>query len=237
MNRAFVKKFFPGVDNPIGKRVSGSRRNLLGRDRGRGGRREDRQPWRRRPPMQTYRAVPRVLLQQHHGGGPKFARRHRARCSHARKEVLAIDPAARCTPRRPWPDRRRLARPALLLTSPRGRLRRRGPAPREHRRLYGVISHGVPRNAPSSGAPLHRAGRRDIASMVVSQSRAHRRRPRHRPRGLPLFGSWPRSLALRHPGARDRFTFAGVIFVLGTVAVLACLIPRPCARRMWMIVA
>jgi ABC-type antimicrobial peptide transport system permease subunit len=26
-------------------------------------------------------------------------------------------------------------------------------------------------------------------------------------------------------GARDPFTFAGVIFVLGTVAVMACLIP------------
>ncbi len=92
--------------------------------------------------------------------------------------------------------------------------------------LYGVISYGVAQRTREFGVRLSiGASRRDIASMVVSQG------SRLIGAGLSiglvgaLFAARLFPSLLFGIGARDPFTFAGVILVLGTVAVMACLIP------------
>ena len=92
--------------------------------------------------------------------------------------------------------------------------------------LYGVISYGVAQRTREFGVRLSiGASRRDIASMVLNQG------SRLIGVGLAiglvgaLFSARLFQSLLFGIGARDPFTFAGVIFLLGVVAVLACLIP------------
>ncbi len=92
--------------------------------------------------------------------------------------------------------------------------------------LYGVISYGVAQRTREFGVRLSiGASRHDIAKMVLNQS------SRLIAAGLAmglvgavLSAQLFQSL-LFGVGARDPFTFAGVILLLGTVAVMACLIP------------
>ena len=98
--------------------------------------------------------------------------------------------------------------------------------------LYGVISYGVARRTREFGVRLSiGASRRDIASMVLAQS------SRLIGAGLAigllgaLFSARLLHSLLYGIGARDPFTFAGVIVLLGAVAVAACLIPALRAAR------
>jgi len=92
--------------------------------------------------------------------------------------------------------------------------------------LYGVISYGVAQRTREFGVRLSiGASRHDIAKMVLTQS--------SRLIGVGLFlGLVGALLSVRlfqsmlfGIGARDPFTFGGVILLLGSVAVMACLIP------------
>ena len=92
--------------------------------------------------------------------------------------------------------------------------------------LYGVISYGVAQRTREFGVRLSiGASRRDIASMVLNQG--------SRLIGVGLSIGLVGALVsarlfqslLFGIGARDPLTFTGVILLLGTVAVLACLIP------------
>ena len=98
--------------------------------------------------------------------------------------------------------------------------------------LYGVISYGVARRTREFGVRVSiGASRRDIASMVLAQS------SRLIGAGLAiglvgaLFSARLFHSLLFGVGARDPFTFAGVIVLLGVVAVGACLIPALRAAR------
>jgi putative ABC transport system permease protein len=95
--------------------------------------------------------------------------------------------------------------------------------------LYGVISYGVAQRTREFGVRLSiGASREDIASMVLHQS------SRLIGAGLSiglvgaLFSARLFQSLLFGIGPRDPFTFVLVVLVLGTVAVMACLIP---ARR------
>ena len=226
VNRAFVKKFFPGTADPIGKRVE------VGLD--------DPPRWAQivgvvtdvkidsleaETPVQAYEPYHEFSF----NNITVVARSSRDASGLAtamRKEVLAIDP------QQPVHTQKTMAQivdeslgqryfslllvglfasVALLLASVG---------------LYGVISYGVAQRTREFGVRLSiGASRRDIASMVVSQG------SRLIAAGLSiglvgaLFSARLFQSLLFGIGARDPFTFAGVIFVLGTVAVMACLIP------------
>jgi len=226
VNRAFVKKFLPGSESPIGKRVE------VGLD--------DPPRWAQivgvvadvkidsleaETPVQTYEpyhefpfnnitVVARSPLE-----GAALA-------TAMRKEVLAIDP------QQPVHTVKTMAEivddslgqryfslllvgvfaaVALLLASIG---------------LYGVISYGVAQRTREFGVRLSiGASRRDIVSMVLNQG------SRLIGVGLligllgALFSARLFQSLLFGIGARDPFTFAGVIILLGAVATLACLIP------------
>jgi putative ABC transport system permease protein len=92
--------------------------------------------------------------------------------------------------------------------------------------LYGVISYGVAQRTREFGVRLSiGASRRDIASMVLHQSL------RLIGAGLAiglvgaLFSARLFQSLLFGIGARDPVIFAGVILILGTVAVIAAVVP------------
>jgi putative ABC transport system permease protein len=226
VNRAFVKKFFQGVENPIGRRVE------VGLD--------DPPRWAEivgvvadvkidsleaETPVQTYEPYHEFPF-NNITVVARSSRETSALATAMRKEVLAIDP------QQPVHTVKTMAQivddslgqryfslllvfvfaAAALLLASIG--------------LYGVISYGVAQRTREFGVRLSiGASRRDIASMVLSQ-------------GSKLIGTGLviglvgalfsarlfRSL-LFGIGARDPLTFAGVILLLGVVAVLACLIP------------
>ena len=226
VNRAFVKKFLQGVGDPIGKRVEVAL--------------DDPPRWAEivgvvadvkidsleaETPVQAYEPYHEFSF----NNITVVARSPREIADLAtamRKEVLAIDP------QQPVHTLKTMARivddslgqryfslllvgvfaaVALLLASIG---------------LYGVISYGVAQRTREFGVRLSiGASRRDIASMVVNQG------SRLIGAGLAiglvgaLFSARLFQSLLFGIGARDPFTFAGVIFLLGTVAVMACLIP------------
>ena len=226
VNQAFAKKFFPGVLDPIGKRVE------VGLD--------EPPRWAEivgvvadvkidsleaETPVQAYEPYHEFSF----NNITVVARSSRDAASLAtamRKEVLAIDP------QQPVHTQKTMAQivddslgqryfslllvgvfaaVALLLASIG---------------LYGVVSYGVAQRTREFGVRLSiGASRRDIASMVLSQG------SRLIGAGLAiglvgaLFSARLLKSLLFGIGARDPFTFAGVVFLLGTVAVLACLVP------------
>ena len=226
VNRAFAKKFFPGVDNPIGKRVEVAL--------------DDPPRWAEivgvvadvkidsleaETPVQAYEPYHEfsfnnvTVVARSSGDGAALA-------TAMRKEVLAIDP------QQPVHTQKSMAQivddslgqryfslllvgvfaaTALLLASVG---------------LYGVVSYGVAQRTREFGVRLSiGASRRDIASMVLTQG------SRLIGTGLAigLLGALVSARLFQSLlfgiGARDPFTFAGVIFLLGTVAVIACLVP------------
>jgi len=226
VNRAFVKKFFPGVENPLGKRVEVAL--------------DDPPRWAEivgvvadvkidsleaETPVQAYEPYHEFSF-NNITVVARSSRDAKALATAMRKEVLAIDP------QQPVHTQKTMAQivddslgqryfslllvgafaaVAMLLASIG---------------LYGVISYGVARRTREFGVRLSiGASRRDIASMVVSQG--------SRLIGLGLaigllgafFSARLLQSLLFGIGARDPFTFAGVMLLLGTVAVLACLIP------------
>ena len=238
INRAFAKKFFPGVDNPIGKRVEVAL--------------DDPPRWAEvvgvvadvkidsleaETPVQAYEPYHEFSF-NNITVVARSSRDASALGAAMRKEVLAIDPE------QPVHTLKTMARivddslgqryfslllvgvfaaVALLLASVG---------------LYGVISYGVAQRTREFGVRLSiGASRRDIASMVLNQG------SRLIGVGLAiglvgaLFSARLFQSLLFGVGARDPFTFAGVIFLLGVVAVLSCLIPAMRASDAYPILA
>jgi putative ABC transport system permease protein len=226
VNRAFARKFFPEAETPIGKRVE------VGLD--------DPPRWAEvvgvvadvkidsleaETPVQAYEpyhefSFNNITVVARADKDPK------ALATAMRKEVLALDP------QQPVHTQKTMAEivddslgqryfslllvfvfavVALLLASVG---------------LYGVISYGVAQRVREFGVRLSiGASRRDIVSMVLSQgSRLIGAGLAIGLVGALLSATLFQSL-LFGIGARDPFTFVGVIVLLSAVAVLACLIP------------
>jgi putative ABC transport system permease protein len=226
VNRAFAKKFFPGVDNPIGKRVE------VGLD--------EPPRWAEvvgvvadvkidsleaETPVQAYEpyhefAFNNITVVARSSGDAA------ALASSMRKEVLAIDP------QQPVHTQKTMsqivddslgqryfalllvgvfATVALLLASVG---------------LYGVISYGVVQRTREFGVRLSiGASRQDIASLVWRQG------SKLIVAGLviglagALFSAQLLQSMLFGVGSRDPFTLVFVIAILGTVAAIACVFP------------
>ena len=226
INRALAKRFFPEVENPVGKRLE------IGID--------DPPQWSEivgvvadvkidsleaETPVQAYEPYHQFSF-NNITVVARSSRDPKALATAMRKEVLAVDP------QQPVHTQKTMAQIvddslgqryfSLLLTGVFATvaliLAIVG--------LYGVISYGVAQRTREFGVRLSiGASRHDIAKMVLNQS------SKLIGAGLVmglvgavLSAQLFQSL-LFGVGARDPFTFAGVILLLGTVAVMACLIP------------
>jgi putative ABC transport system permease protein len=226
VNRALAKKFFPEVENPVGKRLE------IGID--------DPPQWSEivgvvadvkidsleaETPVQAYEPYHQFSF-NNITVVARSSRDPKALATAMRKEVLAVDP------QQPVHTQKSMAQIvddslgqryfSLLLVGVFATvaliLAIIG--------LYGVISYGVAQRTREFGVRLSiGASRHDIAKMVLNQS------SKLIGAGLVmglvgavLSAQLFQSL-LFGVGARDPFTFAGVILLLGTVAVMACLIP------------
>lgn len=226
VNRALAKKFFPEIENPVGKRLE------IGID--------DPPQWSEivgvvadvkidsleaETPVQAYEPYHQFSF-NNITVVARSSRDPAALATAMRKEVLAVDP------QQPVHTQKTMAQivddslgqryfsllligvfaTVALILAIVG--------------LYGVIAYGVAQRTREFGVRLSiGASRHDIAKMVLNQS------SKLIGAGLVmglvgavLSAQLFQSL-LFGVGARDPFTFAGVILLLGTVAVMACLIP------------
>lgn len=226
INQALAKKFFPEVENPVGKRLE------IGID--------DPPQWSEivgvvadvridsleaDTPVQAYEPYHQFSF----NNITVVARSSRdplALATAMRKEVLAVDP------QQPVHTQKSMAQIvddslgqryfSLLLVGVFATLA----LILAIVGLYGVISYGVAQRTREFGVRLSiGASRHDIARMVLDQS------SRLIGAGLVLgllgavLSAQLFQSLLFGVGARDPFTFAGVVLLLGTVAVMACLIP------------
>ncbi len=226
INRALAKKFFPEVENPVGQRLE------IGID--------DPPRWSEivgvvadvkidsleaETPVQAYEPYHQFSF-NNITVVARSSRDPAALATAMRKEVLAVDP------QQPVHTQKSMAQIvddslgqryfSLLLVGVFATvaliLAIVG--------LYGVISYGVAQRTREFGVRLSiGASRHDIAKMVLNQS------SRLIGAGL-IMGLMGAVLSaqlfqslLFGVGARDPFTFAGVILLLGAVALMACLIP------------